>query len=254
MKTKLNKLHASLIWQLPLTVVFLCFGLLVMAQYYTHLDEVNSLQGESTANLALIMQSVTDNKHALETELLTLEDELLQLEEAIAGGDNLSNTLHNRITNFETVLGLKDVNGEGLTLSLSNESNLIFQDIIDIVNELMNSGAEAVSVNDIRVTIYTQIGEEPRLKEKTDPTTGKTSKEEIYVVTIDGKELLAPIQIKAIGDTAVMETALTYPGGIISNLSALYGVQPTIRAAANLVIPAATRPEFVYASTPETAQ
>ena len=252
MKTKYNNPYKPpLLWQLPLAAVFLCFGMLLMSQYYTHVDESTSLKNQSTEDLAMIVKTVNDNKQSLEAELATLEAELNTLEEAVASGENLTSSVHSHIDNVQTALGTNDVNGTGITLTITNESNLIYQDIIDIVNELFNSGAEAVSINDTRFTIYTQIYEEAFIEESIDEESGQSETQERYAIMLDGKQLRSPIVIKALGNPEVLTTALTYPGGIISNLTTLYGMNPTIRQAANLVIPNAERPAFEYAQPVE---
>ena len=123
--------------------------------------------------------------------------------------------------------------------------------IRDRVNELFASGAEAVSINDTRFTIHTVISEKETVVETRDES-GKPYQKESYVPIINGKELLYPIVIKAIGDPVTLETGLTYPGGIIESLNSLYMVYPVIKKADNLVIPAAEDYSYQYASTPQT--
>ena len=126
----------------------------------------------------------------------------------------------------------------------------MYYDIIDLVNELFSSGAEAVAINDTRFTIHTVISEKETVVDTKDEY-GNTYKKESYIPTIDGKEILYPIVIKAIGDPLTLETGLSYPGGIIESLNSLYMVYPIIKPSDNLVIPAAKSYSYEYAVAPQ---
>lgn len=249
-----RKSKGPLLWQLPLTVAFLCFGLLLMAQYNTHIVQSSSLANESHENLALIIKNVNDNLQSLTAERRQLEAELNELTRAVQNGDSLTSAASARINNLKTAIGWQEVNGPGLSMTITSDSNLMYRDIIDIVNELMNSGAEAVSINEVRFTVHTQIAETIRSKEVEDAESGEIQRLDYSVITIDGQELRAPIIIRAIGNPATLESALTLPGGIMSTLVTLFGVEPTIRQAENLVIPAAIIPEFNRAQPPAPPQ
>ena len=246
-----NRNTKSILWMIPLFVVFLFFGLLLMAQYHTHQNENDALVNESSANLAMIIKSANDNKESLQAELAVLQQQLEENEALVASGNSLSSSIRNRITNLQTVTGDKQVTGPGVSVTITGESNIMYYDLIDLVNELFASGAEAVSINDTRFTIHTVISEKETVVETRDES-GKPYQKESYVPIINGKELLYPIVIKASGDPVTLETGLSYPGGIIESLNSLYMVYPVIKKADNLVIPAAEDYSYQYASTPQT--
>ena len=56
-------------------------------------------------------------------------------------------------------IGKTDVEGEGVVIRLNdNEDNdIIASDLIELVNELRYAGAEAISINDIRIINSTEI-------------------------------------------------------------------------------------------------
>ena len=248
-----NRNTKSILWMIPLFVVFFCFGLLLMAQYHTHQNENDALVNESSANLAMIIKSANDNKESLEAELAILQQQLAESESLVASGNSLSSSIRNRIINLQTVTGDKQVTGPGVSVTITGESNIMYSDIIDLVNELFASGAEAVSINDTRFTIHTVIYENETL-ENVRNENGETYQKESYAPTINGEELLYPIVIKAIGDPVTLKTGLTYPGGIIESLNSLYMVYPVIKKADNLVIPAADDYSYEYASTQQTTE
>ncbi len=221
-------------WQWPLAFVFMCFGFLLVAQYQTNVALSGSLTNESQANLAMILKSVNDKKEQLQNELVSLQDELDELQTLAASGESLSSSVRGKIDTLQTAIGASDVEGQGLTVTITGESNLMYYDVIDIINELFVSGAEAVSINETRITNNTMISE-------------KDNSLDGYSITVDGKPLLFPVVIKGIGNPESLETGLTYPGGIIENLNTLYHVYPTIRQEKKLTMPAAVIHTLKYA-------
>jgi len=241
-----SKPKRYLLWQVPMTVVFLAFGLLMAAQYYTH-SEGGSLANESTANLAMIIKSGNDNKQALEAELAALKAELAESQALVEKGESLYATMSSRIDNLSIAIGDIPVEGSGLVITVTGDSNLMYYDLIDITNELFVSGAEAVSINDIRFTSHTQIAEQARFNEVFDEETQTYNSVTHYVITVDGEELRYPIIIKAVGDPQTLAKGLEYPGGIIDSLNTLYSVYPTIKPMERLEIPAATPVAYRHA-------
>lgn len=246
MRTKRNT--KSMLWTISLTVVFFCFGILLMAQYYTHQDETDSLLNESPTSLMILFKAVNDHRESLTTELEDLQQQLAKSQDLVNSGISLSSSIQSRITNLEIATGDKAVVGSGITITITGDSHLIDSDIIDLVNELFVSGAEAVSINDIRFTMHTHISDRTILTTITDNGNAYTTQG--YVLIIDGEELLYPIVIKAIGDPSTLETGLTYPGGIIESFNTYYMIYPTIKRTDNIVIPAATRINYKYATVP----
>ncbi|MDO4581330.1 MAG: DUF881 domain-containing protein [Bacillota bacterium] len=244
--------RSHLYWQLPMTVVFLCFGILVMAQYQTNKAENLSLQNESSANLAMIMKSVNDNKDMLEAELNQLNAQLAETEAIVASGMSLTTTVQANIENLQKAVGTVAVSGPGVVITIAGDSNLMYYDLIDLINELLVSGAEAVAINDTRITNRSLLSEEATIKSYYDES-GRMQYRDTYVILLDGEELLFPVIIKAIGNPDTLETGLTYPGGIIENLNTLYQVFPTIKHNENIIIPAAKLSDYEYASPKTTA-
>lgn len=247
-KRSANRQH--LIWQLPLIICMLAFGILTMAQYQSHLNH-NGLENESDTNLAQIIKSVSDRNAVLHDELDALTAELNTLKASISNEEALVATLTANIDTIKAAIGFEEVSGSGITLTITETANLIYKDIIDIVNELMNSGAEAVCINNVRVTSRTQISQGSRTRTvAVDDGQGNITHQEATDETIllNGKELASPIIIKAIGNPATLETALTYPGGILEGLTTLIKIQTSIKQSATLVIPTAEIKEFEHAA------
>ena len=118
--------------------------------------EENSLRAE-----VLKYKEKYDNKYKeLEKAEQTLEQER---ENSTQNDDNLKET-EESITEGNKMIGLTEVNGPGVTVTLTdskkdissslNPSDLVVHDldVLSVINELKNAGAEAISINDQRLT------------------------------------------------------------------------------------------------------
>lgn len=118
------------------------------------------------------------------------------------------------IKNNQMLLGLTEISGQGFVIELDENREVSSdevlningylvheEDLLYIVNELFNSGADAVSINDQRITNTTAILCDGN------------------IIRINGKMVGVPITIKAIGYPERMEFALTRPGGYLQAMA-----------------------------------
>ncbi len=148
------------------------------------------------------------------------EKELEELREKAANSGESSKGLSNELEKYNYLLGYTDLEGNGIIITLDdgdsatikgNASNYIVHDgdLLEIVNELKNAGAEAISINDQRITSRTGI-----------ECVGN-------VITVNGEKVGAPFTIKAIGLTSKLYGALARPMGYAELLEG-YGVKVKI--------------------------
>ena len=212
-------------WQIPLTIALLVFGILLTAQYRTNVGFNNSLEAQSIDDLSNLVISLSENRTSLHNELVTLKDQLNSIKEKANAGISLTNTLTTQARELKIITGTTAVEGSGVSITITGDSPILYLDLIDIVNELFNTGAEVVSINDIRITQKTSFQEIADRK-------GNTN---IYVAK---QKMLYPIVIKAIGNPDTLEKGLTFNGGIINNLNVFYGIYPTVKKEDVVKIPA----------------
>lgn len=135
------------------------------------------------------------------------------------------------IKNNQTLLGLTDVSGQGFIIKLDenrevnsdevlNISGYLVheEDLLYIVNELFNSGADAISINGQRVVNTTSILCDGN------------------IIRINGKMVGVPITIKAVGYPERMDYALTRPGGYLKKMAG-DGVKVYTERSENITIP-----------------
>lgn len=141
----------------------------------------------------------------------SLEESNKKLEEKRASAsenDDSSKEKSERLKENNKLLGLTDVTGEGIivtasdgqaNISTDNVSSYLVHDgdLREIVNELSNAGAEAISINDQRIVNSTCI-----------ICVGN-------VISINGEKVGSPFIIKAIGNQERLY-GINRPGGYIS--------------------------------------
>ena len=147
------------------------------------------------------------------------EKELEKIRETVANSDGTASQLNSKLLEYNTLLGYTDVKGPGIIVTLDDgdtmglngvaATNLLVHDgdIREIVNELKNAGAEAISINGQRVISRSSI-----------LCIGN-------VVKVNDKKVGTPFVIKAIGPTSMLYGAMTRPGGYAELLELEYGVK-----------------------------
>ena len=143
-------------------------------------------------------------------------DELAKKEEEIKAGNK--------------IIGLDEVTGPGITITLSDSkldinsvldpNSLIVHDgdILSVINELKNAGAEAISINDQRMV----------------PTTGIICGGNI--IDINKEKVGAPFEIKAIGLPEQL-AGLNRPGGYLNKLKEEYSIGVELKKSNSITIP-----------------
>lgn len=188
--------------------------------------EENELRDE-----VLIWKEKYDNCYkALEVA----EKELESQRKNATQNDTESKEKEELIKQGNNYLGLTDVTGKGIILTLRDSqtvnkdtlsanddiSNYLIHeiDIINVINELKNAGAEAISINNERIIFTSSI-----------MCAGN-------VVKVNGQKVAAPFEIKAIGIPESLEETLKRPGGICDVLES-YKITTEIKKQSNLTIP-----------------
>lgn len=152
----------------------------------------------------LKMKEKYDNAYE---NLNRIEEELEQVRKNVASKNEKLEQLEKEIKQANILLGFTDATGSGVTITVEdgistpntlNPSDLLVHDldILNLVNELKNAGAEAIEINGKRVVSTTAIMCDGN------------------VITINGEKIGAPFVINAIGLPEQMAT-LNRPGGYI---------------------------------------
>lgn len=183
--------------------------------------EENNLRAE-----VLRYKEKYENKYK---ELEKAEEELEKERQNATKNDSELEKKEEEITLGNKIIGLTDVTGPGVIVTLSDSkkdsssvldpSSLLVHDVdvLSVVNELKNAGAEAISINDQRLVPTTSI------------SCGGN------IIDINGEKVGAPFIIKAIGLPEQL-AGLSRQGGYLETLRA-YSVEAELKKSNNITIP-----------------
>jgi len=157
------------------------------------------------------IQTLKKEKDELAVTNSKLSDELKQIEETAAKDGDVGTDIKNQLDDARMHLGVVDVKGPGITLTItpkisifgSNSSDssrdLGEDELVHIVNLLWYSGAEAISINDIRITPQTGI---------------KTAGNGIAIGSTGKVYPRDKIVVKAIGEKGRLNVGISFPGSL----------------------------------------
>lgn len=215
-------------WQLSVTLVLFVLGIFLSVQFRTQQTLLDSLESMKEEDLVAMWKNLNDKRAKLEQEIQLLNGQYRELMEQSNLGKNTFANVQKDLDKLRLINGLLPAKGPGITLTISGESAVLAVDLVDLVNELWASGAEAIAINGHRIIATTSIAQV----------------EDAYSFynTVDGERLYYPIVIEAIGDANTLEKGLTFTGGIIDNLNS-FSIYPQIEQKQELVIPAVKYPQ-----------
>lgn len=198
-------------------VIWLVVGILLAvalkAQFRIRTAELPSAR---LPDLARAYLQEKRSAQALEEEIRTLRQQITDLENALATGTKQAQVLNESLQQAKLLAGLVDVEGPGIELILKDSEKKVSPngvdslltdlyiihdyDLLRVVNELRQSGAEAISINGQRIISTTGIR-----------CVGP-------VVFINDVKMASPFVIHAIGDPQTLIGALRTPGGVLSDI------------------------------------
>ena len=188
---------------MTITIGLICFVLAyVMFMQFRTIEETNITQIENMRESEL-SEKLASWKEKYEEASLKLEETNAKLQEykqKREANEEASELLDKELEQAQAIVGLTDVRGNGVivtyTEDTTTESGKIRDShLIELVNELKLAGAEAISINDQRITNMSNI-----INVDID---GKK------FILIDKKRVTSPYTIKAIGDPKSLESSLT---------------------------------------------
>ena len=121
----------------------------------------------NSADITAQIQQLTKQKEDLQSKLDTQDGKIKSYESSVASTDTASKELLKELVNSRIVNGMVDVKGPGVVIEITPQSSLFDNsnsessitplNLSVLVNNLIASEAEAISINDIRITSRTGI-------------------------------------------------------------------------------------------------
>jgi uncharacterized protein YlxW (UPF0749 family) len=185
--------------QLTVAAVAAILGLLVVIQLRGQTGG-SQLQTMTAQELTSIVANQNAENDRLRAEVTTLQNQLAELRTDRANGATSVGQIESELGRIRAWTGLDPIAGRGVKITINGD--LAAGAVDDLINELHNAGAEAITIDDIRVIASTSVSGVPGS------------------LDLDGFLLRDPFTIRAIGRPETLVGSLTRVGGIIAQLAA----------------------------------
>lgn len=180
--------------------VALILTMLMFTQFKTVEEtDIMAIETMRETELRSELASWKEKYEAIDLEIQERDQRIADYKNELNNDANSAELLSNEVKEAESYLGYTDVRGEGIIITLSDSTlSVDYQQLLELVNELKNAGAEAISINGQRIVSTSYIA---LINES--------------IILIDDVKTASPYEIKAIGDKKYLESALTIKGGYI---------------------------------------
>lgn len=200
--------------EITVGLVFLLFGFMIVIQVKS-INVQNSVSvNESNQNPEILLENeqLKKEREELQNKVNELSARASEYEQSIAN-ESKNQALFDELQKTRARAGLTDVKGEGIIIYITPKTNLFGTanngypikdfDLLAIVNELYAAEAEAISINDIRLT----------------SNSGIRSAGNAIIVNETRILPTEQVVIKAIGKPALLENSLKFQGTISIDLN-----------------------------------
>jgi len=227
-------------WQYVVAVFAVILGILLMVQLRTQQNYLRSNAVAKLEDIAATLIQVNKASEELTAEAAKQREKLNKYRE----GENIRKIISEELAETKMQAGYVAVSGPGLLITLADSEVLreIDEDFYyihdwylrDIVNLLWTGGAEAITINNERLTTTSEI------------FCGGTT------IFINSHLVSPPYVIGVIGDANNLTTSLKMGTimPILEDMQKTYGIVFTVETTDNVFVPAAAaRPNFRYVKT-----
>ena len=205
-------------WTIPVTGMSLILGFMFATAWVKENNRTDRFKLLSQDQKQRVSTAEVDLEQfeKLQEEVSSLRAKSTKLENALANQDKGSKALNDQLQEYKTISCLTEVQGPGVLVTLRDAPSagpsttlgnmtdpaLIIHDgdIQKVTNELYASGAEAISVNNLRLCATSSIR-----------CVGPT-------IQVDGVRIAAPILVRAIGDKDTLYNGINLNGGVLTEL------------------------------------
>ena len=220
---------AARIAQVSLFAVALIIGLLLVGQLRSQARPIE-LSSLSAQELSALIDQVSSRNTELSDGLDELNTQIRDYERASVEGQSDTVISEEALLGIDAFGGLVGVEGQGIRIMAEGSFDPIA--VNDLIHELRNAGAEAIAVDDIRITAQSVA------------VLGTSA------IEIDGVPIGPTFEITAIGSPDGLKAAIERPGGILSlyeqSIDARFAVSQVetleLPPTARDLVPAAARP------------
>ncbi|MHB8637342.1 MAG: DUF881 domain-containing protein [Fimbriimonadaceae bacterium] len=203
-------------WVWPVSAMCVLLGFMLTRAWVTDQSRTSRfklLAPQIQARVGSGSLDLQEEAKKMETEVQHLQDENTKMEVSLSTQTGSTKVLNEQLQEAKVFAGLTEVEGPGLVVTLRDstkppqsfvQEQIIHDgDVLRVVNELWNAGAEAIAVNGHRVVTTTSIR-----------CVGST-------ILVNNTPIASPVAIRALGDPATLEGALNLPAGVLSEIRSI---------------------------------
>ncbi|MFQ3587018.1 MAG: DUF881 domain-containing protein [Fimbriimonadaceae bacterium] len=202
-------------WVVPVSALSLVLGFMMTMAWVTQDTRSERIRALDPSQQQRIMGGSIDlieEYRVLSEEVERLRAAKTQLENAMGNRNKETQVLNDSLQETKLFAALTEVEGPGITVTLRDNERakaggmatmddvIHDTDVVQVVNELWAAGAEAISVNGLRVSPRTSFR-----------CVGPT-------ILVDNQKISSPVRIRAIGDVETLIGAMNMPGGALAML------------------------------------
>ena len=200
-------------------ILALCIGLILSVQISTNAgsDQGGLVPLGKLKSYEAELKKVQDEKAEVLQELLDLEQRLADIENERSEESTFVKGLVSDLEKYRMWAGVLDVEGPGIVVTIKDPVTDQYQEdysvitnnydlLLGLVNRLKEAGAEAVSINEQRISNNTEIS-----------LAGSN-------ININGTATAPPYIVKAIGNPQTLDGAINLRGGIIYTMKMKYNL------------------------------
>ncbi len=185
-----------------ITICIMCFIIVyIMCIQFKTADSIeeSNLETMRENELREALANWKQEYEDVNKELESNRNKVKEYKDRIASNDEAGELLEEEYSKAKMLLGLTDVQGTGIIITLTDNSEAKFtsEKLMNLINELNSAGAEAISINNQRIVSMTDIVDVGEF------------------IMINGKRLTSPYTLKAIGDSTYLQSALSIKKGYL---------------------------------------
>ena len=205
-------------WVWPISGMCVILGFMISMAWVTESNRLSRYTVLDSEQKQRVSEATVDPVAFadLSSRIEKLQKENTELQNAMANGQGSSKILNKELQETKAAAGLTKIEGPGVVVTLRDSShsahdqnlppqissyvNIHDTDVLRIVNELVASGAEAIALNDHRLSGLSSIR-----------CVGPT-------ILVNDVKIASPVVIKAIGDAATMMGGLSLNDGVLGEI------------------------------------
>ena len=220
---------AGRIAQVSLFAVALIIGVLLVGQLRSQAPSIQ-LSSLSAQELSGLIQTLNARNVELRDALANLNEQIRSYEVAEVQGQSTVDLTEEELERIAAFGGLRAVQGQGVQITIGGSFDPTA--VNDIIYELRGAGAEAIAVDQVRITARSVA------------VLGSGA------IEIDGVALEPTIEVRAIGNPSGLQATLERPGGLLTLLEQSIGARFEIDQQDRLRLPATQRDLAPQAAQP----